>query len=390
MPQRSLIIILSALLGMGLADRSRADYGPGRMLTSSLMAWHLTGLELGPWEAYLAHRLTPELPSVEPVGQPSISWLQIDQDIVLPDFAIPLVHNRTGSKLSFLSGHFVDAVQFGVLPGDSNKGSAGFSRSVLFSGVSRQLDSRNRISVSAVLASQEFSHSMLDVTSFNGDFPPPVDFFAFDRELSQGAGVHFGFASELAPVLMMNASFQSRISMTELANIRGVHGFSADLDIPSRLKMGLDVRAGKSALFKFAVSQVFYSEVGAFPSRSLPARFNALLGDSTSPRFDWNDLTVYSFGLRWQHEDDLELQLDFHTRSQPKPSSAVLANAISDELAQHSVVVGLGKGISERARLDIVASYAPPEFAFGGNVMGIVSNRLDQAVEVAARLNIRF
>jgi len=178
--------------------------------------------------------------------------------------------------------------------------------------------------------------------------------------------------------------------MDELSSVRGVHGHSADLDIPSRLRMGLDMRAGEHTLFTVAVSQVFYSEVGAFPSRSLPARFNALLGDSSSPRFEWNDLTVYTVGMRWQHESDLEFKLDFHTRSQPTPTSPSLMAALDDELAQHSVLVGLGKGLGDRARLDLSASYAPPEFAFGGNVLGVVSERLDQAVEVAARLNIRF
>jgi len=135
---------------------------------------------------------------------------------------------------------------------------------------------------------------------------------------------------------------------------------------------------------------VFYSEVGAFPSRSLPARFNALLGDSTSPDFEWNDLTVYSFGLRWQHESDLEFRVDYHTRSQPSPTAPSLASALSDELAQQSILVGIGKSLGDRAWLDLSATYAPPEFAFGGNVLGVVSDRLDQAVEVAARLNFSF
>jgi hypothetical protein len=52
--------------------------------------------------------------------------------------------------------------------------------------------------------------------------------------------------------------------------------------------------------------------------------------------------------------------------------------------------MGVGKQLGEQARLDLTASYAPPEFAFGGNVLGLVSERLDQAVEVAARINVRF
>ncbi|MDT8408660.1 MAG: hypothetical protein RQ741_03575 [Wenzhouxiangellaceae bacterium] len=389
MLQRLLIVMTALVTGLSVSGDSRAGIGSARAMMPSSMAWYLTGFELGQWEAYLASQLTPELASFSPVEVPRISWLKIDHDLILPEFAYPLLDDHRENGFSLIGSSITRAVQIGMVPGFNRSDAPGFERSMVFTGLARQLDNGNRLSVSAILASQQFSHSMLDVTRFDGGFAP-VDFFAGNRELSQGTGVQFGFASEIAPALLMNASFQSRINMDELASVRGVHGFSADLDIPSRLRMGLDLRAGSHTLFTLAVSQVFYSQVGAFPSRALPARFNALLGDSTSPAFEWNDLTVYSFGMRWQHDSDLEFQFDFHTRSQPKPTAALLANALGDQLAQHSVMMGIGKGIGESARVDLSASYAPPEFAFGGNVLGIVSDRLDQAVEVAARLNIRF
>jgi len=356
----------------------------------SSMAWYLAGFELGPWEAYLAQRLTPEMDSVQRVDVPAISWLRFDHDVILPDFARSLVGESGPPRFSFLTSRVTRSLQIGSLAGmEPERDSPGFQRSLLLSGLSGKVNDFNSLSVSAVLASQQFSHSMLDLAEYSGDFRP-VDFFAGNRELSQGAGLQLGFASELLPRLMMNATFQSRIDMDVLSTVRGVHGHSADLDIPSRVRMGLDMRTGAHTLFTVAVSQVFYSQVGAFPSRSLPARFNALLGDSSSPRFEWNDLTVYTVGMRWQHESDLEFKVDFHTRSQPTPTSPSLMAALDDELAQHSLLVGLGKGLGDRARLDLTASYAPPEFAFGGNVLGVVSERLDQAVEVAARLNIQF
>jgi len=383
-------VLLMAALGVGAESRAGVAAGAPLMLPTS-MAWYLAGFELGPWEAYLAGRLTPELDTVEPADIPDIRWLKIDHDIVLPDFAIPLVGESERPGLSFTTSRLSRSLKFGGFP-DSGSGSAaapGFERSVLLSGITGRVDPFNSVSVSAVLASQQFSHSMLDLAEYTGEYRP-VDFFAADRELSQGAGLQLGFASELLPRLMMNATFQSRINMDDLASVRGVHGASADLDIPSRVRMGLDMRASEHTLFTFAVSQVFYSGVGAFPSRALPARFNALLGDSSSPRFEWDDLTVYSVGMRWQHESDLEFKVDFHTRSQPSPTSPSLIAALDDDLAQHSLLVGLGKRMGERTRLDLTASYAPPEFAFGGNVLGVVSDRLDQAVEVAARLNVRF
>jgi len=360
-------------------------------MLSSSMAWYLAGFELGQWEAYLAQQLTPaDMDFVQRVEVPEITWLRLDRNAVLPDFARPLLGASDEPGFSFLSSTITQSIRFGSLPAHrSRSGSPGFQRSMLLSGLSGKVNELNSLSVSAVLASQQFSHSMLDLAEYTGTFRP-VDFFAANRELSQGAGLQLGFVSELMPRFLMNASFQSRINMDELASVRGVHGYSADLDIPSRLRMGLNMQAGEHTLFTVAVSQVFYSRVGAFPSRALPARFTALLGDSSSPRFEWNDLTVYSVGMRWKDESDLEFKIDFHTRSQPTPTSPSLLAALDDELAQHSILIGLGKGISDRARLDLSASYAPPEFAFGGNVLGVVSERLDQAVEVAARLNIRF
>lgn len=387
---RRILIIMLAVALAGAVNQAHAGYASARSMLPSAMAWYMAGFELGPWEAYLAQRLTPEMDTVQRVEVPQITWLRLDHDIVLPEFARPLIGSPGQPRFSLLNRRISRSLQFGSLPGvESHNPTRGFHRETLLSGVAGKVGDSNRVSVSAVLASQQFSHSMMDLSEYTGTFRP-VDFFAADRELSQGAGLQLGFASELMPRLMMNANFQSRINMDELASLRGVHGQSADLDIPSRLHMALNMQASEHTQFTFAVAQVFYSQVGAFSSRSLPARFNALLGDSSSPKFEWSDLTVYSLGMRWQHENDFEFKVDFNTRSQPSPTSPSLVAALDDELAQHSVLVGLGKGVGERARLDLTASYAPPEFAFGGNVLGIVSDRLDQAVEVAARLNIRF
>lgn len=392
MIRRLLIATAAALL---VAPTTELRAAPVSLLPGSAfgVTWSMLGMELGPWEAYLAHELTPDLPRMERLPQPQISWVRIDRDVVLPEFARPLLgSNRHG--LALFSSSLTESARMSFnqpASGDSGVGGLSFQRSMLLSGISSQVSDRNRISVSAVLASQQFSHSMLDTQVFEQmSGPVGLGLYAQERELSQGAGLRLGFETELAPRLLLSAAYQSRINMDELATLRGVHGYSADLDIPSRMQMGLDLRATERTVFTMAVSQVFYSEVGAFPSRSLPARFNALLGDSTSPSFEWNDLTVYSFGLRWQNEDDLQFRVDYHTRSQPTPTAPTLANALSGELAQQSILVGIGKGLGDRAWLDLSATYAPPEFAFGGNVLGVVSDRLDQAVEVAARLNFSF
>lgn len=355
---------------------------------SSAMAWYIAGFELGPWQAYLADRLTPDLEFVDRVVVPKINRIELDHDAVLPDFARVLLSRPVSPRMSL----FARSLQTSLAVSESTAVDAPlstFRRSSVLSGLQARINPATRLNVSAVLASQHFSHSMMDVIEYSGEHRP-VDFSPFRHELSQGAGLQLGMTSELLPRLLMNASFQSRIDMDELAMLRGVHGYSADLDVPPRMRLGMDMLAGDNTVFTVAVSQVFYSDVTAFPSRALPSRFTALLGDSGSPNFEWNDLTVYSVGMRWQHENDFDVRVDFHSRSQPEPTSSVLLAALGDELAQRSFMVGIGKGVGERARFDLSASYAPPEFAFGGNVLGVVSSRLNAAVEVAARFNLHF
>lgn len=381
------MLVASLTLGL-LLPAASARAMPSQGMMSSAMAWYVAGFELGPWQAYLADRLTPDLEYVDRVLVPEIRRIELDPDAVLPEFARSLLSSPSAPRSSL----FVRSLQTSVRLSDATSTEASlsrFERRSVLSGIRTQLNPATSVNVSAVLASQHFSHSMMDLVEYAGEFRP-VDFNPQRHDLSQGAGLQLGMTSELLPRVLMNASFQSRIDMDELAMLRGVHGYSADLDVPPRMRLGMDMLAGENTVFTVAVSQVFYSDVSAFPSRALPARFTALLGDSGSPNFEWGDLTVYSVGMRWQHENDLDVRVDFHSRSQPEPTSPVLLAALGDELAQHSFMVGIGKGVGEGARFDVSASYAPPEFAFGGNVLGVVNSRLNAAVEVAARFNYRF
>lgn len=383
--------MVTAALG-AIVQPAAADSISGGASAHSVasVAWTLAAFELGPWEQYLARELTPELPSFRKLPEPHISWIRRDEIPILPDFAHALIDSRRTGE-SFELGEYRSA-RFDFGSGSVRGNSGRFGRSMLVSGVSTQVSDSNLLTVSAVLASQHFSHSNADLRRTDELSSTMMGDPAYHpyREVSHGTGVRLALNSEIIPRLALNAAYQSRINMDELANVRGVHGYSADLDIPARVQMGLDFDATQRSSVHFAVSQVFYSDVGAFPSRALPARFNALLGDSTSPQFNWSDLTVYTIGWRWRHESDLEFNLDFHSRSQPEPTAPELAAALEGELAQHSVLMGIGKGLGENTRVKLNASYAPAEFAFGGNVLGVVNDRLGRALEVYASLSLEF
>ena len=75
---------------------------------------------------------------------------------------------------------------------------------------------------------------------------------------------------------------------------------------------------------------------------------------------------------------------DLSTRSTPSPNSRSLERALSPELADHAMLVGFSRRMSDTSRFNINAAYAPSEFAFGGNVLGVASEGLDQDLELEA------
>jgi hypothetical protein len=355
------------------------------------LSWQILAFELGPWDEYLLHELTPELASLPRVPLPRVSWLHLDSQLILPDFASDLMGETRSALVFSLIG------QSAALPlreiSQPGSETLGFEQSLLLSGITHRVSDQSAVTVSAVLASQRYGATGMNLNESDTLYAADHDFLRHPYlrpEVVHGAGVRLALSSEIFERLLFEAAFQSRIGMAELASLRGVHGSQAEFDIPSRIQVGLQFNATSRASFNVGISQINYSEVGAFPSRALPARFTALLGDSTSPQFEWEDLLVYSVGWQWQNRDDLAIYLDYRTRSQPRPSSAALSSALEPELAQNAVLAGFRKGLGERMRFELSAAYAPPEFAFGGNVLGVVSDQLDQEIEVQATWRMDF
>jgi long-chain fatty acid transport protein len=154
--------------------------------------------------------------------------------------------------------------------------------------------------------------------------------------------------------------------------------------------VGLAFKASERSWLNVAVERVMYSGINAFPSRFLPNRFLSLLGDSTSPSFDWQDLTVYSVGYTWSDGADNQWHIDLSTRTQPSPSSQILKNAIQGDLASSALVVGYSRSTGERSRLNFNAAYAPSEYAFGGSVLGVTTEDLNQRFEFEALWTMSF
>jgi long-chain fatty acid transport protein len=354
------LLISMALLPGVLAGATNSHAGvltPAGLVAGGggLTSFYVTGFELGPWQDYLARELTPTYLLPDNAAPLHISWLHSDQVMILPDFGQTLL-NTSGINFRMdvewqSSSEFIRPDFDTVTP--SYQGTS-FER-------------------------QYFEHL----------FATPR-YAPYAEETGYGTGVRLDVRQEVGESVTFDAGFQSRIDMEEFANYHGVYANPADLDIPARAYVGMAFQASSHSWLNVAVERVMYSDINAFPSRYLPNRFLSLLGDSSSPEFNWNDLTVYSVGWAWSDGRDQQWRFDLKTRTQPSPSSSLLNQALSGDLADSAMTFGYSRRTGIMSRLHFNAAWAPSEFAFGGSVLGVTTDNLDQDLEVEALWTLDF
>ncbi len=370
----------------GLSATSFAVGGAG------LTSFYVIGFELGRWQEYLAQELTPSYLLPNDAKPIRISWLRSNEVLLLPDFASDL--ERPADSWINLNFEWQSSGEY-LSPGfesDAVFQSTNFERQYFAPGFEHQFANNGILGVSAVIAYQRYSAANLGLyaasTPDRAFWISPA--YSPYQESSYGTGVRLAVRQEISSGIALDAGFQSSINMDEFAAYRGVYAQAADLDIPARARVGLAFKASERSWLNVAVERVMYSGISAFPSRFLPNRFLSLLGDSTSPSFDWQDLTVYSVSFTWSDGADHQWHIDLSTRTQPSPSSQLLRNALEGDLAGSAMIVGYSRRTGERSRLNFNAAYAPSEFAFGGSVLGVTTEDLDRRFELEALWTMNF
>lgn len=359
---------------------------------TGLTSFYVIGFELGPWQEYLAQELTPSYLLPEDSLPVHVTWMKNSEVLIMPDFAAEM----NGKPNSWLNLNFEwqssgDYFMPGFEEEPVYQGTS-FERQYFAPGFERQLNDSGILGVSAIIAHQRYSAASLGLHAANS---PDRSLWAFPKyspyqESSYGTGVRLALHQEVVEGIALDAGFQSRIDMDDFAAYRGVYAQAADLDIPARARLGLAFQSSERSWLNVAVERVLYSDISAFQSRNLPNRFLSLLGDSTSPSFNWQDLTVYSVGFTWSDGDDQQWHIDLSTRTQPSPTSRLLSNAIEGDLADSAMVIGYSRRTSDRSQLNFNAAYAPSEYAFGGSVLGVTTEELDQRFELEAMWTMSF
>jgi hypothetical protein len=321
------------------------------------------------WRNYAGASMTP---SYDWVNQPKAEAPSLLGRALAPESTVIAAHfgatramPLTVNFATTVSGDSPDRnSSFGALR-DVEFPQAGLVRKLLSADVSREVGNGAHVTAGIVLANQQFASFGLGTEIIEHQAQASRDL----TESASGTGVRVGFEANLNDRFSIGTMVQSKVNMEAFQSYRGVYSDPGDFDLPARASVTARWSPFSFADLSVSAQRVFYSDLVAFSSRSLPIRFLALLNDGSQPELTWRDLDVFSADLGVSMGAASRVTLSYSTQQQPEPSSIVLNTAFADLLTDNNMALGFEHRFDRAGQLRLAASYAPSEY-YLGNISG--------------------
>ena len=348
------------------------------------------GVLRGPLRVTAAQRLAPDFSWVDAdalIDTPSLNPLSraLGEFLVIPlaggrDWSVSARAARLTENTS-TRPQFNDDATLRVLE------DGGLERRLITSGLLVESEAGLGISADAVFADQRFASGSLIPLVGAPDSRLPGAVASFEE--SRGTGLAFAVGAPVTDYLGWNLGVRSRVDMNTYKSYQGVYSEPGDLDIPATAALGFTARIAPETMLVLGAERVMYSDINSFSSYALPNRFLALLGDSSSPTFAWQDLTVYSAAVRgggpmWQWT------VRYSTSLQPNPSAELLQQAINGIQSDSNWSLGLGRSFGDFGDVRLMASYAGAEYVLGSAYVRNVDPTDSEHLEFEAIWDVRF
>ena len=272
------------------------------------------------------------------------------------------------------------------LQGTYGAGTAGVNLAQLFINVSfsKKINDKHAFGGSLILAGQRFyAYGLENFGQFSLD---PNNLSANRRSDSFGAGLKFGYQGEVAKGIRVGVAYQSKISMTEFDEYKGLFAEGGDFDIPSTYNIGVSFDVGSTGVIVADVQQINYSDVAAISNPISPLTngqcLNALnnvlnggplsatgagcLGGAAGAGFGWDDMTIFKIGYQFDTGDNT-FRFGYSHTDQPVPNTETLFNILAPAVIEDHITAGWTLRMSGDQEINLAGMYAPESTVKGAN-----------------------
>lgn len=273
------------------------------------------------------------------------------------------------------------------LPGPYGAGNAGVNLAQLFTQISftRKINEKHAIGGGLILAWQRFYAFGLE--NFSGFSNDPANLSGNRLSDSFGAGIKIGYQGEVSDGVRVGASYQSRMSMSEFDEYKGLFAEGGDFDIPSTWNIGVSYNVEGAGIIVADIQRINYSEIKSLSNSysklmdgscsdqlnstiaaGVPTAASGVgcLGGSNGAGFGWEDMTIFKIGYQFE-VDGNTYRVGYSHADQPVPSDQTLFNILAPAVVQDHFTAGMTMPMPNNQELNLAVMYAPSNSVKGAN-----------------------
>jgi long-chain fatty acid transport protein len=171
-------------------------------------------------------------------------------------------------------------------------------------------------------------------------------------------------------------SYQSKISMSEFDEYKGLFAEDGDFDIPSTYTLGVSFDVGQSGVIVADYQRINYSDVASISNpfaniltcnpNTTPASGSGCLGASNGAGFGWEDIGIFKLGYQWNMVN-MDWRVGYSHADQAIPESEVLFNILAPATVRDRLTFGLTKEVGKTQEFNFAFMYALNESVKGPN-----------------------
>ncbi len=213
--------------------------------------------------------------------------------------------------------------------------------------------------VAPIIAIQTFEAKGL--AAFGGVTSDPANLTNRGTDTSFGYGIRLGVEVEASENFRMGASYQSKLSMSEFDNYKGLFADQGDFDIPQTFNIGVAADVTENFTLMLDYRWINYSgETAVGNSSQIPLPF----GSSNGPGFGWQDVDVFKIGAEWT-KDDWTFRGGYSNGTNPVGSNDVTLNILAPGVVTNHWTAGFEKQLASGNAFEMALMYVPEETSRG-------------------------
>ena len=229
---------------------------------------------------------------------------------------------------------------------------------------------KHSLGASIIVVGQRFRAQGLEF--FGGFSNDPNSLSGNRNSVAWGFGGKLGYQGEVANGVRVGISYQSKISMGEFDEYKGLFAESGSFDIPSTYTLGASFDVGKTGVIVADYQRIMYTDVKSIsnPFSKIQGCLQGVtancLGGSDGPGFGWEDIGIFKIGYQWTAAN-MDWRVGYSHSDQPIPSSEVLFNILAPAVNQDHLAFGLTKAVGQTQEFNFSLIHAVKNDVSGPN-----------------------